>query len=90
MFKQSTSVSGPQKIGAVCQMVDWACLSFQDTDKIRFEMNNKTKIHMPPLHVIIIFSHITECWLLHAYCVMSAKLHEMFAKVQGRVAMTGM
>ena len=56
MFKQSTSVSGPQKIGAVCQMVDWACLSFQDTDKIRFEMNNKTKIHMPPLHVIIIFS----------------------------------
>ena len=37
MFKQSSSVSGPQKIGAVCQMVDWACLSFQETDKIRWK-----------------------------------------------------
>ena len=35
LLRQSASLAKPQKAGAVTQMVDWACLSFHETDKIR-------------------------------------------------------
>ena len=35
LFKQARTAARPQRQGAVCQMVDWVCLSFHETDKIR-------------------------------------------------------
>ena len=35
LFKQSRSAARPQKQGAVSQMVDWVCVSFHETDKLR-------------------------------------------------------
>ena len=35
LLRQSGSQARHQKAGAVAQMVDWACLSFHETDKIR-------------------------------------------------------
>ena len=35
LLRQAASLPQPQKQGAVCQMVDWACLSFHEADKIR-------------------------------------------------------
>ena len=35
LLRQAASHPQPQKQGAVCQMVDWACLSFHEADKIR-------------------------------------------------------
>ena len=36
LLRQSGSQAKHQRAGAVAQMVDWACLSFHETDKIRF------------------------------------------------------
>ena len=35
LLRQSTTIAKQQKAGAVTQMVDWTCLSFHETDKIR-------------------------------------------------------
>lgn len=35
LLRQAASRPQHQKQGAVCQMVDWACLSFHEADKIR-------------------------------------------------------
>ena len=35
LLRQAASLPQSQKQGAVCQMVDWACLSFHEADKIR-------------------------------------------------------
>ena len=36
LLRQSSCKAKHQKAGAVAQMVDWACLSFHETDRIRW------------------------------------------------------